>query len=269
MNRSWLLRTACALAFWSFASAASRAGEPSEWRVTLDVQIVAIAPERALKLVPSLRDAATFDSAFSEIQRMIEKDEADLVAWPRIITTAKSLFRGDQKADRNANGLPIAIPETDELANSETVIEASSPTEFLPPDEPQTFGSPGPLVRLFQIHRSETTTPTAFETRNLGVTFEAEARVSNNGDAVELSAHVERGSLLGYDTIRTMISPARVEAIFPMPQFQISKVHSRFTMPSGKRMLLGVFVEARPASRVLLFLMKAVATPAGDKSPHP
>lgn len=267
MRRIPISMAARILTVWVLGCVTSHAADEPEWRVTLDVQMVAVLPAKALKLVPALREPATFDSAFAELQRMLESDEADLVAWPVVIVPHLSLAH--QLNLEDAAGVVVFPPDSVGYPTSESIVEARYPTQFLPPNEPTTIGPPGSLARFIQIHPGETATPTAFEMRNTGVTLAAEAEVSEDGHFIELAVHPERTLLLEYQTIRTAISPAGIEAFFPLPQFQTAKMRSRLTVRSGKRMLLGAFVETKPEAKVLLFLMKAVTARTGDKSPLP
>ena len=155
------------------------------------------------------------------------------------------------------------------MPKSESFIEERYPTEFIPPQVPTTIGAPGSVVRLFALHPGDMTTPTAFETRNAGVSVTAEAAVSHEGDLVELSICPERVLFLEYQFIRSPISPAGIIGIFPAPYFQTAKVNSRLTVRSGKRILLGTFIESKPDAKVLLFLLKAVVTRTGGKSSNP
>ena len=262
MSRIPISTAARILAILVLACVESHAADQPEWRVTLDVQMVAVSPTKALKLIPALREPATFESAFAQLQRMIEADEAELVAWPMVI--APHLSQDRHNLDE-ATTLVI-FPGDDAPSISDSVVEVRYPTQFNPPSEPTTISPPGPPLRLLP---GEITTPTAFESRRTGVTLAAEAVVSERGDFIELVVHPQRTFLLEYQTVRTAISRAGTEAIFPSPQFQTARTISRLTVRSGKRMLLGAFVEAKPEAKVLLFLMKAVAARAGDKSPPP
>jgi len=264
MSRIPISTAARILAIWVLACLASHAADQPEWRVTLDVQMVAITPAKALKLVPALREPATFVNAFAELQRMIESDEADLVAWPVVIVPHLSLAH--QLNLQDAAGGTVFPPDSVDYPTSESIIEARSLSDIIPPDVPTTIGAP---VFLSQFRPGEITTLTAFEMRNTGVTLGAEAVVSKDGDSIELEVRPERTQLLEYQALRTAITPAGIEAIFPLPQFQIAKIHSRLTVRSGRRMLLGAFVEPMPQAKVLLFLIKASAVRTGGKSPLP
>jgi hypothetical protein len=264
MNRSGVSKVSWALALWMFGVIASRAAEQPEWRVTLDIQMVTISPESALKLLPRLREPATFDKAFAEIQQMIERDEADLVAWPVIVAPRSTEFQIP-----NPEEIRMFISPRDESATSESIFEARYPSQYLPPQVPTTIGDPGSLALLFPIHPGDVTTLGAYETRSAGVSLVAGATVFNGGDLVELSVHPTRTLLLEYQMSRSPISPAGIIGGFPMPQFQIAQVNSHLTVRSGKRILLGTFVEEKPGAKVLLFLLKAVAARTGGKSSKP
>jgi hypothetical protein len=242
----------------------SALAQETDWRVSVDVQMVAISPANALKLVPALHDPETFERAFAKLQRMIERDEADLVGWPVVNTEGKFRNAGRPNAPKkNGGGQPWDLKK-DSLWTSKSVVEARYPTEFFPPE------MPGPLsvTSLPQLLRRNTgfvTTPTAFEARDLGVTLEVDGKVlvSENGDFVELAVTPQRVLSLGARDLRAIINPSGIQGIFYTPQFLSATVTSVLTVHSGRRILLGTFVETKPEAKVLLFLLKTTATRAG------
>lgn len=238
MNR-FLYGWAAFLLWGYFASIA--AAELSPWTVRVDVQMVAISPQRALTLIPKLQDERTADAAFADIQRMIERDEAELLAWP------------------------VAIARNRMRAVAESVVEVRSPTEFDPPSgggalpvqprqlPPDTIWQPqwpiwGAII------------PTAFETRNTGATLELEASVDDKGNRIRLAIVPQFVQLNAFQEFTGSKSPAGTQGLLQRPEFSVSRTTCALTVANGRRILLSTSTETGPKQRLILYLLKAVAT---------
>jgi len=81
----------------------------------------------------------------------------------------------------------VAVSRSGEKTSTESVCEMIYPTEYEPPGyEPPKIQSTTPHVRPVGA------TPTAFETRNVGVTLEIEPLVSDNGKVIDLRIAPDR-----------------------------------------------------------------------------
>ncbi len=184
---------------------------------------------------------------------MIAKDEADLIAWPVMLANAG--FRAIN------------------IFSSEASFEVRYPTEFEPPQVPQIFGDAQPPIpptdEITPVPLWGVMAPTAFETRNCGLMFTSEGNVSTAGDRIALDIEASRCEFLGFRVLRGAKTPLGIDGLVEVPDFLVNKVTSHLALTNGKRTLVGTFVESKPAPRVILFLLKAVATPSGTKSESP
>lgn len=110
----------------------------------------------------------------------------------------------DQKKGVDIMATPMVVAKSGQRAKVQVLREFPYPTEFEPPEIPQDFGSSGSQVTLFQggvpifsglIGGGASanqgfpvtpTTPTAFETQNVGYELEVEATVGPDNHTIEL-----------------------------------------------------------------------------------
>jgi len=198
-----------------------------QWNVRVEVLVVDLPQDKALALLPDLRDPGKIDGAVAQIIDAINRKQAKLIGYPAVQTL------------------------DGQRAVSETVIEKRYPTEFhslVPPPpkpgDPQCApgGSPPPGAAI----------PTAFETRNVGVTLEVEPHVLQNGDWIHLSIVPQRVILDGIDTytLGTM-----------QPRFFTAKITTTITLRNGGRNLLGFHKLPEPGNLVELFIVQAWDAP--------
>lgn len=206
--------------------------QKAKWNVRVDVQMVAMPEANALLLLPDLRadDDQKVAAAVAQIQEMIKRQEARLIAWPMVV------------------GLD------GERVVSETIVEEKYPTEFNPPLVPQSPGGPGPHVeKLSPI-------PTAFEVRNAGVTLEAETRVLADGKMIFLNLVPQRVALLRFETHSTGKTKDGGTITVDQPIFGTEKTNAALTLRNGQHLLLSVHKLEDPAGYVEFFILRAVAT---------
>src|SRR4029077_42816 len=139
----------------------------------------------------------------------------------------------------------------------EVVREFRYPTQFQPPQIPQSFGSlQGTTVGAGQTSTSSTfpvtpTTPTAFETRNTGVTLEVEPVVGPDGITIDLTLVpqvVEFEGFINYGSpIRTFstnllgVSTPQIitDNVINQPIFSARKVTTSVSVWDGQTVVLG------------------------------
>ena len=168
----------------------------------------------------------------------------------------------NQKKGIDLLSAPRVTTKSGQKAVMEVIREFIYPTEFEPPQIPQTFGNQGgfqvvgagtnPLASSQQSSFPVTpTTPTAFQTRNTGVTLEVEPVISADGytidlnlvpQVVEFEGFVNYGSpiqttstnALG-QTITNVITPN----VINQPIFSTRKVTTSVTVFDGQTVVLG------------------------------
>jgi hypothetical protein len=213
----------------------------AKWNVCVDVQMVMTEEAKALELIPDLQsdDERKVESAWAKLQEMIKAKEATLLGWPMV---------------RAVDG---------DRAVSETILEKRYPTEFEPPQEPQTFGPPSAPPHLDPNKPVvENGLPTAFETRNIGVTLEVEAHVLGDGKRIHLDLVPQRVELLEMGKNESVLTKRNVIVQVRQPLFSTTKTTENVTLKNGQRLLIGVHKLAKPAGQIEFHIVHAVAAEA-------
>jgi general secretion pathway protein D len=165
----------------------------------------------------------------------------------------------NQKKGVDLLSAPRVTTKSGQRAQIEIIREFRYPTEFEPPQIPQTFGNTGnqgggagvTVNTQPQSFPVTPTTPTSFETRNTGVTLEVEPVVGPDGftidlnlvpQVVEFEGFINYGSpilttsvnLLG-QTIQTVITPN----VINQPIFSTRKVQTSVSIFDGQTVVLG------------------------------
>lgn len=165
----------------------------------------------------------------------------------------------DQKKGVDLMSAPKVTTKSGHKAVVRVVREFPYPTEFNPPEPPppQTGGGSGGVIVLSPGSITTTgvvtpTTPTAFETRNLGVTLEVEPVVGPDGytidlnlspEVVEFDGFVNYGSpIFGAQYNRLTFSidtPVLTENVINQPVFSTRKVTTSVSIWDGQTVALG------------------------------
>jgi general secretion pathway protein D len=163
-----------------------------------------------------------------------------------------------QKKGVDLLSAPRVTTKSGQRAVIEIVREFRYPTQFQPPQIPQNFGSlsSGPAITAGQTSTSSTfpvtpTTPTAFETRNTGVTLEVEPVVGPDGvtidlnlvpQVVEFEGFINYGSpIQTFSTNLVGVSTPQVitENVINQPIFSARKVTTSVSVWDGQTVVLG------------------------------
>jgi hypothetical protein len=212
----------------------------AKWNVCVDLQMVALEEAKALELLPHLQseDQAEADKAWSQLQAMIKAKEATLLAWPMVRTVDGS------------------------RAVSETILEKRYPTEFEPPQQPQTF-SVGPEPKHGHVNAATVeSTPNAYETRNVGVTLEIEPMVLGEGKRVYLRFESSRTELLGMEDFGKVLTVHNTLITVPQPLFLYLRSDLDLILQSGQRQLIAVHKLTKPVNLLELHLIRATVSRA-------
>ena len=103
--------------------------------------------------------------------------------------------------------------------------------------------------------------PSAFETRNIGVTLEAEPVLSPDGRTIKINLSPQHVRLKGMKKI-TLEKPGNGGKIsVEQPEFDTMKVTTTMSVKDGERVLLGVYRTDDPPNHMELFILKAEAIP--------
>ena len=170
----------------------------------------------------------------------------------------------DQKKGVDLLSAPRVTTKSGQRAVIEIVQEFRYPTEFEPPQIPQTTGGgngggggigTGPSIQIFPV---TPTTPTAFETRNTGVTLEVEPTVGSDNYTIDLNLVpqvVEFEGFINYGSPISTINPASLSFtgavtnapssivltpnVINQPIFSTRKVTTSVTVWDGQTVVLG------------------------------
>jgi len=176
----------------------------------------------------------------------------------------------DQKKGVDLLDAPRVTTKSGQRAVIEIVREFRYPTEFDPPQIPQNFGGGGssgglgaaPTISVFPV---TPTTPTAFETRNTGVTLEVEPTVGADNYTIDLNLVpqvVEFEGFINYGSPISTINPSSLgigaitaavsnqptsivltQNVINQPIFSTRKVTTSVTVWDGQTVVLGGLME--------------------------
>jgi len=168
----------------------------------------------------------------------------------------------NQKQGVDLLSAPRVTTKSGARAVIEIIEEFRYPTEFQPPQIPQTFGNQGGAgINLLTGNTTggssgsfpvTPTTPTAFETRNTGITLEVEPIVGPDGftidlnlvpQVVEFEGFVNYGSPIQTTSTNPFTGVATVNVITPnvinQPIFSTRKVTTSVSVFDGQTVVLG------------------------------
>lgn len=174
----------------------------------------------------------------------------------------KVIMRGlSQKKGVDLMTAPSITARSGEKATIEIIREFIYPTEYEPPEIPTNFGNQGNgqggagggIVNTGGIQTFPVTpaTPTAFETRNTGVTLEVEPNIVENDflidlrfvpEITEFEGFINYGSPIttgGTDALGNPVQIVLTENRIEMPVFSTRRVNSSLTIYDGYTVAVG------------------------------
>ncbi|MEA3209975.1 MAG: ral secretion pathway protein [Chthoniobacter sp.] len=166
----------------------------------------------------------------------------------------------NQKKGVDLLSAPRVTTKPGQRAVIEIIREFRYPTEFDPPQIPQNFGGQGTnggggagvTINLPQSFPVTPTTPTAFETRNTGVTLEVEPNVGPDGytidlnlvpQVVEFEGFINYGSPISSSSINILTGQPLTLILTPnvinQPIFSTRKITTSVSVFDGQTVVLG------------------------------
>jgi general secretion pathway protein D len=171
---------------------------------------------------------------------------------------AQVIMRGlAQKKGTDVMSAPSILAKSGESAKIEVIREFIYPTEYEPPELPQSVGTTsqnsdpdggGGGAQIFPVTPA---TPTGFETRNTGVTLEIEPTIGENNytidlrflpELVEFEGFINYGSpiqTLGQDILGNPVSITITENRIEMPVFSTRRVTTGLQIYDGYTVAVG------------------------------
>ncbi|MBK1831486.1 hypothetical protein JIN77_12165 [Verrucomicrobiaceae bacterium R5-34] len=167
------------------------------------------------------------------------------------------MMRGlDQNKGTDVMVNPSVVSRSGERSKIEIKREFIYPTEYEPPELPNSIGNSTLSTGIFPVTPA---TPTAFETRNVGVTLEVEPTVSADKNFIELSLRPELVEFQGFVNYGSPIyaltdtgllssgdtEPLTLNSIL-MPVFKTIRMpNSAVTIQDGSTVVLGGLMTSR------------------------
>jgi hypothetical protein len=202
--------------------------------VQMQLLVVSVAKADALGLADEFKNPNTAESAYRSVLEMIKKKKAKLVGAPTVETKP-----GQRCAVEAITEVRYGV-EFDKLGGGKpAVVEKPDPLKGLADQAPAAIG----------------VAPTSFETRNTGITFEAEPILGPDNKIVDLSYSAQHVQLLGWDTYTAEEKGELVQRI-PQPRFCTNKVTTNVSMQVGVPVLGGIFETAGASESMELFLIR-------------
>jgi len=233
-------------------------------QVRLELLVVRLPEARAIELQPLLRDPEKCGAAQEKILAMIGKKEAELVDWP-VVTTHSGQRAVTENVHEQRYAIEFAPPAVrlSKIDNGPVVVADPN----APDDQPKAPAKPdGPIeLRILGVG------PSAFEKRDVGVTFEAEPTVSEDGATVEVQLAPSHTTLLGWRKVTVENGPNE-KVVVEQPDFQHLKTTTNITLRSGRPMLLGLHKLQDQPAKIEVFIVTATVLKdagAGDRKPNP
>lgn len=205
-----------------------------------ELQLVTLPTAMAMTMIPELLDETKIEAANAKLQTLMIEGKATLSGW--LILETKSGQR----------------------AVVEAIDEVRYATEFDPGQVHVTVQTNDPNAEegdVIKVKRKIQAdgldpAPTAFETRNVGVTFEVEPIVAPDG-TVDLNMVPQHVRLVRFNAVKVKYGEGGgKEMTVAQPQFSTNKVSTSLTMKSGTRKLIGTFQLPDRPGFMELFLLR-------------
>jgi hypothetical protein len=200
--------------------------------IRVDVLMVSLPEDKALPLLPALREPAQIQATQTRLLEMIGRKEATLEAWPEVITEQR---------------YPIGYED---------------PTAAIAPDGKIDSELTAAQKALIQLRKSGLAVPTTFETRNTGATLEVEAVVSPDGSSVGLQFAPQLVRLESMRPFEAGVSDKGTKMTIEQPIFSTAKVNTSLSLRDGERRLIYAGKSGEVRGRMDLFIVGAKIFPA-------
>ena len=201
-------------------------------QVRVDVLMVSVPVDEALKLLPGLRDSATVDAGQKAILELVAQKKAILNAWPELTAHDSEHSLTEGVIEKNYYNGPDDLPAPDSAAPAPNIPEA-----------------PLPAV------------PPATTVKNLGATVELGAVISKDGKSATLQVAPQRVTMLEMETV-SFIKPDKGTVEVKRPLFGTQKVTSTITLRDGERRLILTDKSAAPNGYIDFFIVGLKIIPA-------
>lgn len=214
------------------------ARDDSSPNVQFELQIITLPEPLASALIPDLRDPKKIEAAYTRLQTLLGEGKATLVAWPVLATKS-----GQRAVVEDIREIRYAT----EFSGGE--VQVNLQVTESPEEEPSQI-KVKPKIEAAGLQP----VPSAFETRNAGVTLEIEPVLAPDGVTIDLNLVPQHVWLHRFHTVTMKVDGRSV--VVEQPEFRTNKVQTSITMKSGQRVLMGVFSQSERGNEMELFLLR-------------
>jgi len=194
--------------------------------VRVQLEFVEVAHADCTELMTGKRDAADATALRVKLAEMVDQDRAE------VVETMMVVGRSGKKA------------------TSESVQEFILPVAYEPPRLPTPGRTRLPPEDIVRIRLRIPLTPTAFETRNLGSTFEAAPKLRGDGRTIDLSLAPEMVLPAGYAVHQEFTAIGGHQHQARMPIFVTERVNTAVTCRDGQYVLVTVLTPSDEAGEI-------------------
>jgi hypothetical protein len=213
--------------------------------VELNLLVVRLPEAATLPLLPALRDAKQSTESTNEIVKMISEKRATLVGWPTL---------------RLRSGQRAVVEQIDEFRyTSEYDLKDATAAATKKETEPsQLVDAPPPAPAPANTTAATSgAVPASFETRNVGITLEAEPTIAKDGKTLQVSFVAQHVAMSGFRKVQLQRASDGNFTFVEQPQFVTSKVTTGITVQDGGTILVGVFKLPHPSEEIELLILQA------------
>jgi hypothetical protein len=235
------------------AAPAAEAVAAPQADMQFDLLVVTVPDAKAMELLPLLRDPAQVEKACASLQALMEKKEAQMVAWPTLIAS---------QGQRSVVEMVKEIRYASEFGDGTQPVPVPAPGQGAAVGGGVVQGNGAPAAGDKATNAKIVDAPlypTAFETRNAGITLELESTMRADGKSMEVAVTAGHVHFSGMGTI-TVTMPNRAVTV-EQPQFVTNNVNTHLVMTNGDRVLLGNFPAPGKPEWTELLILKAVTRP--------
>jgi hypothetical protein len=208
---------------------------PEDWKIYVEMKVFAASARKLHPLVAELHDETKVNDAAIKLEKMVESGEAELVgtiASQTVDNHEISAFQGEQ----------IRYPIEFE---GPQLIEGRNGQPATPAGRPQDIAYPA----------------TTYETRNVGLSLEADVSVSADGKRFLVIAKPKRTWFLKWDEFETGRLANNDKIIVKQPRFASAEGSSTFAMSNQEPVLLGVHSVPGSPDKMEVMVLRVWSTP--------
>jgi hypothetical protein len=211
------------------------APSPEDWKIYVEMKVFAASARKLNPLVAEMRDETKVNDAAAKLEKMVESGEAELVgtiASQTIEGHEISAFQGEQ----------IRYPLEFEQPGA---IDTKAGEATTPAAQPRDIAYPA----------------TTYETRNVGLSLEADVSVSTDGKRFIVTAKPKRTWFLKWDEFENGRLANNDKIIAKQPRFASAEGSSTFAMSNQERVLLGVHSVPGSPDKMEVMVLRVWSTP--------